>query len=249
MKEFRLLNVDEIDVKVKMTTDKGSALLLYKTARTDMDLLDETVGPENWDCDYKEIKGNLYCDIGIRFVEGERERWVHKSDCGIESREDSEGNQKKGEASDAFKRAGFKWGIGRELYTAPFIWITRPAGKYEKFYVSHIAYTDRKISELLIVNDKGELVYDMSRKINLVPDVNPDAGKKASPKPAPKPAPKKKKTDDPLAVICSKCGAEIKDYTYMGQSISAVRHEKLSVNEFGECLCIDCIKKIRNGQG
>ena len=158
MERFRVLQESEIECRVKQVTERGAVILLYKTARTDMDLLDETVGAENWQCDYKEIKGNLYCGIGVRI--GEDKPYVWKWDCGIESREDEDGNQKKGEASDSFKRAGFKWGIGRELYTAPFIWI--PADKlkieekngkkvtYDKFDVTKIAYEGNKISGLAI---------------------------------------------------------------------------------------------------
>lgn len=162
LEKFRLLTEQDIECKVKKVSDKGAVLLLYKTARTDMDVLDESVGAEHWTCDYEEIKGNLYCRIGV-YCEGVG--WVYKEDCGIESREDGEGNEKKGEASDAFKRAGFKWGIGRELYTAPFIFI--PADKmnvkesngkfktFDSFSVEKIAYDEnRRISGLAIRNDK-----------------------------------------------------------------------------------------------
>ncbi len=158
-----LLKKEQIECKVKKVTEKGAVVLLYKTARTDMDMLDEAFGPENWLCDYKEIKGNLYCGIGV--VSGDNSI-VWKWDCGIESREDDEGNQKKGEASDAFKRAGFKWGIGRELYTAPFIFIPADKmniqsanGKYrtfDTFELEKIAYNEeeRKITGLSILNAK-----------------------------------------------------------------------------------------------
>ena len=167
---FRFLTADEIEVKVKQVKENGLVCLLYKTARTDMDLLDETVGADNWENDYKEIKGNLYAGIGIRQGDG---RMVWKWDCGIESREDDEGNEKKGEASDAFKRAGFRWGIGRELYTSPFIWI--PSGKaeikantyngkatfkcFDKFSVEKIAYNEEtgRIIGLAIRNDSKKL--------------------------------------------------------------------------------------------
>lgn len=164
---FRLLKADEIEVKVKQVKENGSVFLLYKTARTDMDLLDETVKPHLWQSDYKVVNDNLYAGIGI-CCSGE---WVWKWDCGIESRADGEGNEKKGEASDAFKRAGFKWGIGRELYTSPFIWIssdvlpTAPAGNgyklkgFPKLSVKKIDYTDKKISMLELVDDKGRVVY------------------------------------------------------------------------------------------
>lgn len=165
---FRLLKECEIECKVKQVKQNGLVLLLYKTARTDMDLLDETVGPYRWECEYKEIKGNLFCGIGILKApekDDDWDRYIWKWDCGIESRSDGEGNEKKGEASDSFKRAGFKWGIGRELYTAPFIWIpsdkaniTEKNGKFycnDKFSVEKIAYNeDGDISGLAIRNDK-----------------------------------------------------------------------------------------------
>lgn len=173
---MRLLKANEIEVKVKQVKQNGMVALLYKTARTDMDVLDEEFGPENWQCAYEEIKGNMYCKIGV--LPMGRDEWVWKQDCGIESREDGEGNEKKGEASDAFKRAGFKWGIGRELYTAPFIWISSDyveikqfGQKYtcnEKFSVSKIEYNDnREIIALEIVNGKGKTVYTFGTKTPL----------------------------------------------------------------------------------
>lgn len=160
---FPLLTADQIEVKVKQVTAKGAVLLLYKNVRTDMDILDSVIGPCNWANDYTEHKGNLYCGIGI--YDTDTDRWVWKWDCGIESRADSEGNQKKGEASDAFKRAGFRWGIGRELYSSPFIFVkvpTKPKGsnfeledRFQSFEVKEIQYTERKISGLLIVDNKG----------------------------------------------------------------------------------------------
>ncbi len=167
MKEIRLLNKEDIEVKVKQVTEKGAIALLYKTARTDMQILDETFGAMNWETDYKEIKGNLYCGIGIRG--SEEKPFVWKWDCGIESREDGEGNEKKGEASDAFKRAGFKVGIGRELYTAPFIFIKcetiekngkyYQANKFAKYFVEDIKYENRNIVALEIVDEKGNSVF------------------------------------------------------------------------------------------
>ena len=163
---FRKLNADEIEVRVKQVSEKGAVALLYKTARTDMQLLDETVGAESWSCDYKEIKGNLFCGITVK--------GVTKWDCGIESREDDEGNEKKGEASDAFKRAGFRWGIGRELYTSPFIFLSVPTEKdgngkwivsnHAKFSVGSSEYEKNRISKLVIVDDKsGKAVYSFPR--------------------------------------------------------------------------------------
>lgn len=182
--EFRLLTKDEIEVKVKQVTEKGAVALLYKTARTDMSLLDETVGAENWQTDYREIKGNLYCGIGIWF-NGER-GYVWKWNCGTESREDGEGNEKKGEASDAFKRAGTTWGIGRELYTAPFIFLNVEtkekngkyylADKFQTFEVSEITYNDnRTIKSVTIVDNHGTVVYGRGAKrtSGAAPDIAP----------------------------------------------------------------------------
>ena len=109
--------------------------------------------------------------MGTGFWRKKANQFIWKWDCGIESRADGEGNEKKGEASDAFKRAGFKWGIGRELYTAPFIWAKVPtvkdsngkwqlADRYQKFNVEHIAYDEQNnIKELLIKDNKGLTVY------------------------------------------------------------------------------------------
>lgn len=159
MKEIRTLAASEIDCRVGMVSQrtKKVSILLYKNARVDMAMLDELVGPENWQRDHKEIKGNLYCGVGINTADG----WAWKWDCGTESNTEKE----KGEASDSFKRACVNWGIGRELYTAPAIWIEcsdkewNDGKPYVDFRVSHIAYKDREISELEIVDKNGTLRY------------------------------------------------------------------------------------------
>ena len=148
--EFRTLKADEIECKINTINEKGLSLLLYKTARADMNILDEVVGAENWQRDHKDCKGNLFCGIGI--WDKEKKQWIWKYDCGVES---AFGDKEKGEASDSFKRAGFNWGIGRELYTSPFIYI--PADKvkitknnkgafitYDKFYVEAIKYNEKR---------------------------------------------------------------------------------------------------------
>lgn len=170
MCDIRLLNEDEIEVKVKQVTAKGAQALLYKTSRTDMAILDETFGKFNWTDDYRDIDGVLYCGIGIR--ETVNDPFVWKWSNGIESRKDEDGNEVKGEASDALKRAGFLVGIGRELYTAPFIWLKvetaqKPGGKgfdlvnkFQKFSVKEIGYDDkRRINRLVIVDQDGNVVY------------------------------------------------------------------------------------------
>lgn len=161
--EFRQLTANEIEARVATVTDKGCQILLYKNARCDMKILDEAVGPMNWQRDHKEVKGNMYAGIGIWDVE--KGMWVWKWDCGTESYTEGE----KGEASDSFKRAGFNWGIGRELYTAPFIWfnasninLAEKNGKrttYDSFKVLDIEYTDNKISYLKVQDNKTKKLF------------------------------------------------------------------------------------------
>lgn len=147
MIDFPLLSESDINVRISTFNERGASLLLYKDARCDADILDAAVGQEGWQCKFYECKGNLYCSVGILCDD----TWVWKDDCGAESNVEKE----KGEASDSFKRACFKWGIGRELYTAPRIRISsdKLKDKYDKFSVEKIAYEDRKISGLAIRND------------------------------------------------------------------------------------------------
>lgn len=165
--KFRALTADDVECRIANISKKGNglSLLLYKTARCDMKILDETVGPMNWQRKHSENKGNAYCAIGINRNykdENAPAEWVWKEDCGSESYTDKE----KGEASDAFKRAGFNWGIGRELYTSPFIWITdcdikQENGKFvchDKFVVTSLEVTDGAITGLTIFNQSKRCV-------------------------------------------------------------------------------------------
>jgi len=172
--KFRKLKADEIELKVGNVNRRGYTLLLYKNARVDMQVLDETVGAENWQNKFYEVVGNLYCSVGINvnFGTDKDERWIWKDDCGSES---DFGDKEKGQASDARKRAGFAWGIGRELYTAPSIFIECETesvdGRHYKIKnyaderkansmrVEKIDYIDDKISSLVITDNKGEITF------------------------------------------------------------------------------------------
>lgn len=160
---MRLLKPEEIECRVgQFTKDKSRySVLLYKTSRTDMDILDETFGPENWKSTHYEVKGKDFCmiEVRIRFEDDSTilengksisYEWVGKSDCGSESNVEAE----KGEASDAFKRAGFQWGIGRELYTAPKIWLESDVDPYS-LTVSDIGYENKKIVRLTLTGKKN----------------------------------------------------------------------------------------------
>lgn len=170
---FRTLKAAEIDCRISTVSQKGISLLLYKDARVDQNILDETVGPMNWQRSHS--RDNANCTVSL--WDDEKQQWISKEDTGTESNTEKE----KGLASDSFKRACFNWGIGRELYTAPFIWIavgdckvvdsvrTDKYGKpvftcYDKFKVSRIGYdTDRNIIDLVIVDKKGKAVFSISR--------------------------------------------------------------------------------------
>lgn len=174
-KTIRLLKANEIECRVGTISEKGLSLLLYKDARCDMKILDEVYGASNWQRKHEVIGGNLYCTVSI--WDEEKRQWISKMDVGTKSYTEKE----KGEASDSFKRACFSHGIGRELYTAPFIWIgaskvniQRKDNKYvtyDKFSVSSISYNDnREITGLTIINQDGRVVYSLIDKATNQPE-------------------------------------------------------------------------------
>lgn len=162
----RLLKAEEISCRIQqVTSTKGAVVLLYKDARVDMSILDETYGPMNWQRSHDVVNGNLFCTISI--WDEEKKQWVSKQDVGVESNTEAT----KGEASDAFKRAGFNWGIGRELYTAPFIYIQLQdsevkqgnSGKWQAassfvLSVHSIEYNDAREIKSLVLKDKNDNV-------------------------------------------------------------------------------------------
>ena len=177
--KFRALTADEIEVRVSMAKRNGVSLLLYKNSRCDQNILDETVGPLNWQRHH--TRNNANCIVSI--WDDEKKQWIEKEDTGVESNTEKE----KGLASDSFKRACFNWGIGRELYTAPFIWINAEACKAlepdreryrcrDTFSVEDVTIEGRKITGLVIRNDTtGQRCF--SWKLN-----TPQAETKATPR-------------------------------------------------------------------
>ena len=168
MKKIRELRADEIEASVGIVRRNGVSLLLYKDARCDMNILDEVFGITGWQRKHELINGALFCTVSIK---GENGEWISKQDVGVESYSDAV----KGAASDSFKRACFNLGIGRELYTAPFIWIKSDKvnmreenGKLkvkDYFYVSRITYDDagKVITGLEIRNQRREVVYQINK--------------------------------------------------------------------------------------
>lgn len=165
----RLLRADEIECRVSTINERGLSLLLFKDARVDQKILDETFTPFGWKRTHQIIDGNLYCTVEI--WDSEKCQWIAKQDVGTTSYSEKE----KGQASDSFKRACFNWGVGRELYTAPFIWIgavhatiQKKDNKFttsDRFSVQSISYNEqREINALVIVNGKGFKVFEMKPK-------------------------------------------------------------------------------------
>ena len=183
--EFRTLKANEIDCRISQIDKNWCTLLLYKDARVDQNILDETVGCMNWQKRY--VRDNANCIVGI--WDEDKQQWVEKEDTGTESFTE----QEKGLASDSFKRACFNWGIGRELYTAPSIFIypnkeikyknngkeveefyEYKEGKYTtktQFKVDYIDYKEKVITDLVIRDQKGnirfeQLTVETQKKIN-----------------------------------------------------------------------------------
>ena len=156
--KFRLLRADEIDCRISTCNQYGVGLLLYKDARCDQNILDETVGPMNWQRHHS--RDNANCTVSI--WDEDKKIWIEKEDTGTESFTEKE----KGLASDSFKRACFNWGIGRELYTAPNMFVfskdlktlKEDKGKWtckDSFKVQKIDYVDDKIVYVKIINLKS----------------------------------------------------------------------------------------------
>ena len=161
--KFRLLRADEIDCRISTCNQYGVGLLLYKDARCDQNILDETVGAFNWQ--RKHTRDNANCIVSI--WDDTKKQWIEKEDTGTESFTEKE----KGLASDSFKRACFNWGIGRELYTAPSMFIFKKdlktleeviQGNFKKwtckdiFKVTDIQYIDDKIVYVKVLNLKTD---------------------------------------------------------------------------------------------
>lgn len=161
----RLLKPKEISCRVQQINENGLSLLLYVTSRAGQNLLDEKYGSLGWQDQYEVIGGELYCTISA--WDNEKGQWVSKQDVGTASYTEKE----KGRASDAFKRACVKHGIARELYSAPFIWIsasqcnikTNKDNKCitrDKFFVNDITYNAAgEIDSLEIINQAMDVVF------------------------------------------------------------------------------------------
>lgn len=161
---FRDLTSDEISCRVGQAKQNGCILLLYIDARCAQAILDETVGAMNWQ--RLHTRDNANCIVSI--WDDDKKQWVPKEDTGTTSNAEKE----KGIASDSFKRACVNWGIGRELLSAPVIWIPanecknlskRQSGGWvcnDSFCIQKIVIENKKIKALAIKNQTtGKTVF------------------------------------------------------------------------------------------
>lgn len=178
--KFRDLRADEIDVRVGATTkDKNGnvthfTFLLYKNARVDMALLDETLGTMNWQAKYYQVKSTMICSVGINinYNDPSKEPYFIWKDNGGD--DDFTTEQVKAECSDAFKRACFLIGIGRGLYSASKLYmrIERTEENTEKSYYGckTIEYdSNGNITKVVIYNKKTKkdvLVATLDKKVS-----------------------------------------------------------------------------------
>ena len=235
-KNIRTLRANEIECRIgQISKDgRGLSLLLYKDARCDMNILDETFGPLNWK--RRHCRDNANCIVSI--WDDEKKEWIEKEDTGTESNTEAE----KGLASDSFKRACVNVGIGRELYTAPFIWIPAElcniSGNkcYDKFDVTKIEYNDnREISALEIANEKtGNLVFVFPKTAQ---------GAKKRPQRENAESSAEESEEDKVMFSCRDCGNPLVwTRTKDGKDMSPVDIRDLSYARYGRILCPNCMK-------
>jgi len=258
--DIPLLTAQDIECRVQSVSRAksgrvGAVLLLYKDARVDMRILDQVFGPGNWQRTHEVINGNLFCNIDV--WDAEKRAWVRKQDVGVESNTEKE----KGQASDAFKRAGFNWGVGRELYTGPFIYVELTDNEFysegqqgrkeilkcypnTKFFVTRVAYNDRReINELTIVDRNGTVRFDMNKKVQGAPQPaqsgQTQAGKANTQGQASKAARGQQSAAEPPAppqeggATCPICGGPI-----------SKAEQDYSVRKYGREACRSCQKAL-----
>ena len=191
----RPLDISDVDFRVQSINNGGYATILaYKDARVDMNRLDEVCGIGYWKRDFKEINGKLYC--GVAVYNKEIAEWVWKWDVGTESMTEAT----KGLASDAFKRACFNLGIGRELYDYPLISVklndnewTKDGGRPKQTYNLHLRdwkwyseFTDGKITFIAAKDENGKVRFKWG--VMKPKQVEPEYKAAAAPEVAPEPA-------------------------------------------------------------
>jgi len=164
------LEINEIDFRVQSVNKGGYATILaYKDARVDMKRLDDVYSVDGWQKKYELIDNHLFCSVGI--WSDKLNQWIWKQDVGTESNTEKE----KGEASDAFKRACFNLGIGRELYDYPLIQVQLTADEFDKTtnkptwnfklkeWIWFSQFTDGKLTYLGCKDNNGKIRYQFGK--------------------------------------------------------------------------------------
>jgi hypothetical protein len=123
----------------------SGSCVAYIDARQAEDLLDDVVGAENWQVDYKEVCGLLMAGVSIKIGD----EWVTKWDTGSESNVEKE----KGHVSDSFKRACVKWGVGRFLYAKDIQYVSANEVKTD----NNFPYP---------VDNNGKRIWDLTKHLN-----------------------------------------------------------------------------------
>ena len=226
MIKFRNIEADEIDLRVGSTNkdNTGFTLLLYKDARVDANILDETVGAENWQCKYYQVKNTMVCSVGININYADKNKdplWIWKDDGGDD---DYQAEKVKAELSDSFKRACFRWNIGRKnLYSSPFIWINVDSNNNKSchYEVKHIAYNDKdEVKELVIINSKTKeqvFAYGVS-----------NAKKEPTPNKNAKPNPTQINIDNTYLVELEKLGITLNQIAdYLKKDVNELTNEEV----------------------
>lgn len=236
--KFRELTAQDIECRVQQVKANGLVLLLYKDARCDMRILDEAVGNMRWKREHS--RDNANCTISI--YDEDLGMWISKEDTGTESNTEAE----KGLASDSFKRAGTNWGIGRSLYTAPFIWVSADKctinnGKcYDKFEVESIEIDDGVIKALTIRNTTANLIaYTMRNASSKQTRAETNNTAQNTQNQA-------QKAD---FILCSECLKPIEAFTGKnGKEYSAQWLADYTIATYSRCLCLNCKTKFDNKQ-
>ena len=233
LKEIPLLTPKDVELRVQQInkTQHGfyATLLVYKEARTDMNILDEVFGAMNWQRKHKIASDGTMC-CSILVWDEEKNHWVEKEDAGQESYSEAV----KGKASDSFKRAGVNWGIGRELYNAPNIFFklddsevkVTGDGKYKTyshFNVREMAYDKNKRAFTVfdVVDKEGRVRFSLDK--NSVTSTNST-------------------TTQPKVVDQSSTGTIC---TGCGELISSEKVIRFSTSKYGSPLCMNCQDNAR----
>ena len=168
--EFRDLRPEELEVRVGNTIKnlKGEVyafqVMIYKTARADLQVLDETFGVFGWKNNYYQVKNTMVCSISI--WDEEKKQWINKDNGGDD---DFNTEQIKAELSDSMKRAGFNVGIGRKLYTLNKLYMVIEISDENttkgRYAVQDIEYDKLGVTHIVIINTKTKkVVLDQYRK-------------------------------------------------------------------------------------